>query len=138
VPTLEDVLAIYCRYPTEDEPIEVVKAFVAGLRTMRPDEVGPVQLGAVGVGPTGICWAVIAQEPNLIEGEGTIETWVGFQIPWALVRHTSHQDGVFQCAYRALDVTDPKIPWERPRSPRPLRGQPRRCANLGSPSCSAT
>jgi hypothetical protein len=65
-----------------------------------------------GAGPTGICWAVETQMPNLLEGEGTIDTWVGFQIPWAVVRQTSHQDGVFQCTYRALAGTDPKITWE--------------------------
>jgi hypothetical protein len=111
--TLEDALSYFCRLTSyNNEPVEVVKAFVAALRIMGPDNVGPEKPGAVGVGPKGICWAVERQMPNLLETEGTVEAWVGFQIRWANVRDTSHEDGVFWCMYRALAETKPMPKWE--------------------------
>jgi hypothetical protein len=66
----------------------------------------------VGVGPSGISWAVLVEgdsaPPNLFAESGTIDMWMGFHIPWDNVRHTSHEDGVFHCTYRAI-VTKPKL-----------------------------
>ena len=74
VTTLEEALAFDCGCPTDEEAIEVVKAFAAGLRTMRPDNAGPLRVGVVGAGPTGICWAIETKMPNLFEEGETIHT----------------------------------------------------------------